>query len=369
VGVAEGLQPGLLPGICSWSYWLWETGRKLKFVPPINNRDFFERMRFIEAISAPDASSLSNPTTASNNLPISTFLCSDNNASLTHPRRIVDFTKTVLPINNDTEQALLTVLSELVENIVRHSNSSKYGTYCVACHPNTKKLAITLSDPGIGIYTSFMNGYSEDAKCRIGMGESPISIAVEPLQSSKFGRGHSGYGLFFTRELVRLNRGTLSITSHDETVSYFESEQKYVHAQTRGVTIVILLDLNNRLDASRAWSALPPGDPDDYVTVAHRHSLYTTYELTTQDGRIVSRTAAQLLRTEIAAIIKSGGGINIDLSRVSVITPSAADELFGQLYHDLGHASFVRSVRVCGASIYQRQLIELIISHRRSVWE
>jgi hypothetical protein len=79
--------------------------------------------------------------------------------------------------------AFRTVLSELAENILVHSEAANPGYVHARVHKGLQgeKCEITFADSGIGIRASYLEGTNEDVKSRIEHGASAVQIALDGL--------------------------------------------------------------------------------------------------------------------------------------------------------------------------------------------
>lgn len=79
--------------------------------------------------------------------------------------------------------ALRTMLSELAENILAHSEAASPGYVHARVHKSSQgeKCEITFADSGIGILSSYLEGTNDDVKSRIQNGASALQIALDGL--------------------------------------------------------------------------------------------------------------------------------------------------------------------------------------------
>lgn len=117
-----------------------------------------------------------------------------------------------------------------------------------------------------------MSGDNLNARDRLERGESPLAIAIQPLQTSKYTKGHSGYGLYLASELAVRNAGSFRLTSGDQSLSRYpryggEPSNIDRHAPWQGTIVSLIFDLNQTIPYEEVYLTLPvePGyEPEDY---------------------------------------------------------------------------------------------------------
>ncbi len=183
--------------------------------------------------------------------------------------KIVDIIHTFANVSEPNRQALLILISEMIENVHRHAMIEEDGFAVAQVYPKQYKMGITLVDAGIGVRRSFELG---DPSVPIGHLRSDgefLREAVKLHVTSKRTR-HSGYGLYLLAELVARNRGTFLLTSGGATlVGYYKQSrgrgraggsvefENYLHAPWQGTIISVILDLQHDLPLLEIYSAMP----------------------------------------------------------------------------------------------------------------
>ena len=174
-----------------------------------------------------------------------------------------------LHLSEEQNQALYVVMSETVENVLRHGKITSPAFVCAQVYSAKKKLSIAIVDAGIGFRQSFLQGDNPYAIHRIlDQGDESIDIAVEALQTSKI-ENHAGYGLYVVKELAGLNGGHIRISSEDTSITYVRRKRRLkrtikMHKSWNGSIICLLFDLRNPLDLNRIYSNLP--SPRGYIS-------------------------------------------------------------------------------------------------------
>ncbi len=101
-------------------------------------------------------------------------------------------------------------LYEILENIFRHAQSSSGGFVAAQAYPLLGFLEVAITDTGIGIAESLRENPLYVDKNTL----ECLKLAIEPKITSK-SEEHSGEGLYFSSEIVKLNKGTFCIFSQD----------------------------------------------------------------------------------------------------------------------------------------------------------
>jgi anti-sigma regulatory factor (Ser/Thr protein kinase) len=188
--------------------------------------------------------------------------------------KIVDILQTFVNPTPEDAQAMLVLISEMIENVHRHAESPVDGFAVAQVYPKRLKMGITLVDAGIGVRESFERGTPSVPIDALKTDGDFLRLAVRLHSTSKRER-HSGYGLYLLAELVARNRGTFLLTSGTSTLVGYrrhgvvEYEERR-HRPWRGTIVSVILDLNKALpllDIYRQMPA-PAGIVDDDFFVA-----------------------------------------------------------------------------------------------------
>ena len=257
-------------------------------------------------------------------------------------------------------------LAEVIENASKHARLTTPAFVCGQYHPSTHKFSLCVADCGIGIRESFRIAPYEVARDRLLSGENPLDLAIEPLMSSKYGMGHSGYGLFYASELCALAAGTFVLSSDTGTlIATPQSRRLVTHGHWQGTVVNLLLDTTAPVSGAKIWAKLPSDtDDDDWLTTFLPAAEPPFIAMWRSGTRLYTRDAARELRQNV----KDGvlGGAAISLEHITTITPSFADEFFRVLFEEIGEERYRKCVRVTGASDYAKRLIELVLKNRPS---
>lgn len=187
--------------------------------------------------------------------------------------KIVDILHTFVNPNKEDRQALMVLISEMIENVHRHAQTPVDGFAVAQVYPKHLKMGITLVDAGIGVQESFRNGHPSVPIQRLRTDEDFLREAVRLFATSKKER-HSGYGLFLLSRLIGRNRGTFLLTSGTATlVGYQRSKELafdvYHHRPWQGTIVSVIIDLKRQLPLLEVYREIPApaGFEDDELFV------------------------------------------------------------------------------------------------------
>jgi STAS-like domain of unknown function (DUF4325)/Histidine kinase-, DNA gyrase B-, and HSP90-like ATPase len=295
-----------------------------------------------------------------------------------------------------------TVLSELAENILVHSEASTPGYVHAKLHRTAvaERCEIAFADSGIGIRSSYLEGTNDVVKERIKNGASPVQVAVDGLNSSKprdispGGRSHFGYGLFTVKRLIELNRGKMTVISGDEYITLDRYKQRIgrLNNPWPGTIVALVIDLANPLALAEVYAEevtrLVREPQEQLETMAARRtgslgeapeemaSAPQSPAMKQQSGeekrlvvrdfatKLLARETGLIIRAEIATLLVDGAVVEVDLDGVEDITPSVADECFGKLAIRLGESKFQSRIIFRGGSPLLHRLIEFVVANR-----
>lgn len=107
-----------------------------------------------------------------------------------------------------TIDTLSIIVAELFQNFYAHAESSQPPICCLQDWPSGDHMEIAVADRGIGIEKSLERVLADRPDIK-----NPCRFACENSVSAKLGKGHSGYGLYFTKRFVEENQGKLFLAS------------------------------------------------------------------------------------------------------------------------------------------------------------
>jgi len=295
--------------------------------------------------------------------------------------------------------AFKTILSELAENILVHSESSVPGYVHARVHHGIQgdRCEITFADSGIGIRSSYLEGTNEEVRNRLSKGASALHIAVDGLNSSKpkeispGGRSHFGYGLFTVKRLMELNRGRMTVISGNEciTLNKYKTDLLKLSSPWNGTIVGLIIELTNPLPLEDVYEeelariiptekertvyrtaaslhseqGIPDNQMSEHVQTSENSSA-KTLKIKDFSTKLLARDSALAIRAELATLLVDGAVVEVDLDGVEDITPSVADECFGKLAIRMGDAKFRTRVIFRGGPPLLHRLIDFVVANR-----
>lgn len=166
----------------------------------------------------------------------------------------------------ETINSLEVSLAEVIENCFAHSEVTN-GLFGVACAQSWEKgnlAQVAIADRGIGIRRSLRANQNLGARLAI---SNACGLATEFGITSKPGKGHAGYGLALTRQLLEEAGGALTVYSVNEL--FRTRADVSVHTKTDsswdGTVVVLEWCCDRPLDIGAVYASwpVPEGFDDD----------------------------------------------------------------------------------------------------------
>lgn len=163
-------------------------------------------------------------------LPSNNYVLDDN---------LIDVFTNNFSLSTEALNSLIFVFDELMCNVTLHSQSQNGGYYFCQKYPNRNTVEIIIVDSGIGIAKSLNKAFSNynEPKC--------LEECIKYEVTCGNGRGH---GLFFIAELIRRNKGSLTLLSGESHLLIDKGHQKLSNnAYWDGTIVKCVFKLNNPL--------------------------------------------------------------------------------------------------------------------------
>jgi anti-sigma regulatory factor (Ser/Thr protein kinase) len=130
----------------------------------------------------------------------------------------------LLHTNRENSKCIKHVFSEMIRNVIEHSYSDNGANVCATYNKNSKKIAIGISDNGIGLFKSLVRNH------RIHNDKEAIIKALTPGISgttSKIGgtAENAGAGLFYTKCIAQTTRNHMIIYSGSSFYKLYTTKQ------------------------------------------------------------------------------------------------------------------------------------------------
>lgn len=359
--------PSFIAPLCTWihSHGAQLAGIKIVPIPP-KDKPVSAWLKSIGLYEVLQGSAPAQPPFGPS-LPLTPIFPGDNEAPGKISTTIMELLdRTGLRLTTDAHHSTYSALSEILENVVRHSNSHTPAFVCAQAHPTQRKFSVCISDAGIGIAQSFLTGPYPIPAERMRQGDDPLELAIEPFISSKYGMGHSGWGLFYASELCRDAHGTFTITSGSQSLYIYNGNQYSTkHAYWEGTIVNILLSTDSKIDGAHVWSKLPPFDEIDFLANFSNQTIKSdyTYSLKRISSRLFTRISARSALEQFWSESSRAEQICISTEGILVATPSFVDEFFCGILRKLGLARFQKTITISETTPYLKMIIEMVLQN------
>lgn len=272
--------------------------------------------------------------------------------------RIDQFEKGVL-------RALDWCLNEVMDNVFGHSRV-KNGFVMGQIHRTSKHVAFTVFDYGVGIFNTL-----RDSKFKPKSVSESIKISLlEGVTRDTASR--QGNGLYGLKEMIRLNRGRLTITSSSGRYFFDGDREELIDglsyiSNSNGCTMVgFQLDYNNPIALNeilfrgRSYDFL-----DLNLQMMETITGETLFRIIEHSDSFGTRDAGLKMRNEILNIIKQADTtIILDFEGVDIVSSSFADELLGKLVVSLGFFGFNKLVKMKGMNPDLQAVVQRSVGQR-----
>ncbi len=258
-------------------------------------------------------------------------------------------------------------INEIMDNVLNHAHTT-CGFIMGQIHKNSKHVAFTIYDAGIGIYNSLKNSKyapkSEDKALEICLHEGVT-------RDEKIGQGNGMNGLF---SLIKEGKGSLTISSGKKSYQYINNRGeilKCVHSvpspQNRTTTIDFQLDYSKNISIEKVLTF--NGHVFDLTDLYVENLTNKKNELVFKIAKIAegtgTRESAQRLKNEIINSMKTNNQIALlDFEGVNVVTSSFIDELIAKLLIDLGLFQFNKMIKLSHMTKLIQQTLQKSVIQR-----
>jgi anti-sigma regulatory factor (Ser/Thr protein kinase) len=280
-----------------------------------------------------------------NQVPMSKFTTIEDQE--TSARRMVDgLLSTLRDFSRTDLSSIEWALSEVTENVIRHSHSPLGGLVALTTQLG-KRVDYVVCDAGIGIPESFRSGGT-----RITSDAAALELSIREGKTSdpKHGQGN---GLFGSYEISRVSRSYFHIYSGRAELTLSRSQDLHVKTQAvpfRGTVIAAGIDVSEPDILARAlrFKGKPLYQPMDTVEyhyeVKDQQSNDIVLAMVSEAASFRSRQAAAPVFAKLANLLRIAEGqkILIDFEGVPLISSSFADEVFGKLFVEVGAVRFMQ---------------------------
>mgnify|MGYP000799384180 CR=1 FL=1 len=241
-------------------------------------------------------------------------------------------------------------INEVMDNVLVHSQSSR-GMVMAQYHPAKKHIVFCIYDSGVGIYNT-MKSSTHQPTSEI----DALSLAIQEGIGDGKGQGNGLYGLF---QIVRENKGSLTITSGASSLMLPQSGElqkfgyiPFIDYEHRATTVDFQLDLSRSIDIKKVLSSIGSYDGFDIrIDNMLNDSDFLVYDVFNNGKGTATREAGEYIRVDIENILRRNEyGVILDFSNTKTVSSSFIDELVSKLFVDLGFIVFNNAIRLANMS-------------------
>jgi anti-sigma regulatory factor (Ser/Thr protein kinase) len=255
-------------------------------------------------------------------------------------------------------------LNEISDNVINHSQSPIGGLLQLSVFDSRySRVEFTVADAGIGVPQTLRAAHpdiSTDADALMESVRSGVTRNKTDFQ---------GNGLYGTLEICRIGGGKFSLnagygvlftqrqtlTARNETIPYC------------GTTVDALIDFSEPALLEKALAI--DGTifrPTDYIELKYEQDDQAAipFILEEQATSFRSRPAGKPVNIKLGNLVRACPGqvVQVDFSRISVVSSSFADEVFGKLFVELGPMRFMQSIRLIRVSPTVQAIVDRAIT-------
>lgn len=261
-------------------------------------------------------------------------------------------------------EALEWCLMEVLDNVTQHSRSGA-GFAMLQLHASSKRLAVCVSDTGIGVQRSL----ASSAKYKPATSFDALTLAVRE-GVTRDDRSNQGNGLFGLVKILEQNGGRLNLTSGRGRMllegDRFSgaNDQEFVGADNHGTTVDFQLQIDKPVSLGDALNYSPT---NMFLESLESDDGEHVISIRNQAGGSGSRKAARELKTLIVNVLNDGAPhVVLDFEGQAVVSSSFADEVIGKMFAEMGFNVFNRRIKLVNMNATVSSLVDRAIALRLS---
>jgi hypothetical protein len=255
-------------------------------------------------------------------------------------------------------------LGEVMSNVLVHAEVT-HGYIMAVLHAKKQRIAVSIYDTGIGIYNSLKTSSHAPENAL-----QAIRLAMQEGVTRDKTKGQ-GNGLWGLSQMIRLNTGTLAITSDSVSLRISPTDEQHyesipIISPEQGATLVdFQIEYNNALSVEDALAR------DGHAFKPFNRFIENLDEI---NGAVVvkiaayptgTRPAGKRLRNEVLNIFNdTKRPIILDFEGVEIVGSSFADELVAQLVIHFGFFGFNQVIRLSNMVSRVQAIVERSVSQR-----
>ncbi len=163
-------------------------------------------------------------------------------------------------LNDEDMRGVEYVLSEVIGNVFHHAESSVNAIVCAQHYPRKERIELAIVDCGKGFRATLEE--NPQWAGTIHTAQEAVKRALQCKVTGKPGN-HTGEGLFFTRELIAENGGTLYVHSNDGWIRCRgRYEQGYTGLEWPGAIVAVSVKTTGSLKCKPIFDRYAPPEKD-----------------------------------------------------------------------------------------------------------
>ncbi|HEY2786745.1 MAG TPA: hypothetical protein VGJ05_17420 [Fimbriiglobus sp.] len=270
--------------------------------------------------------------------------------------------------------ALQWAISEVMDNVIMHSNSNAGGFVQLAIFQNTKKMAFCVADSGQGILASLRESYKA-----LQSDKTAIEMAVRAgvTRNNDIGQGN---GLSGSLHLALQTGGRFGIISgkaellwqyrEAEPIVFLDKQRFYGTVVDFQMPYDAEIDVAGILNASTNSPTFSNADyrPVDMIETGYLSDDGKSIRLRLADETIGfgTRLGGEQMRRKCRNLMNAEPDVPmiLDWNGIQVIASSYADEFVGKMFVEMGPISFMSRIRNVNMMPFVKTLLDKAIMQR-----
>lgn len=264
-------------------------------------------------------------------------------------------------------QAIEWSINETCDNVLNHSFSLGGGLFQMNFRNLTREVEFIVADAGIGIPNSLRSIRNKGWSDRFAL-EQCIKQGV--TRDPEFGQGN---GLFGTFQMATMSGGTFHINSGNAHLVVTREGKVAVREDPLPfdgslVVCAIRFTQSGLLERALAFKG-KNYKMVDFVEMSHEaEDGSVTFDMSVEAESFGSRRAGFDVRRKLNNLLLMSGVsiVTCDMTGVSLMSSSFADEVFGKMAREFGTNIFQRRLKLKGLSTTNNMLVARAVSQRMS---
>lgn len=262
------------------------------------------------------------------------------------------------------QKALNWSLAEITDNVLNHAESSVGGFVQASTYKDKNIVEFIVSDAGVGIPETLNKKSNQPESLRAAVEEGVT-------RTDKPGRGN---GLFGTYRIATISEGEFEIISDCASLiaqhGDIKTQNNPKFYKYPGTSVRCLIDCKkeNLLEDALKFDNKPYDPSFDYIEKKYEtESEDLVFKIKDYKNNLVSREGGEHLYQRLMNLIRSSGSnqkLLVDFEDVFIVSSSVADEVFGQIFEELGPINFMHKIQFSNLDSTIKTLIDRAITKR-----